>query len=131
MKFWISGLLILACAQAACSSAPSAAGNPRDGEQVYARCAACHSPAYNRTGPKHCGLLGRPAGSVKGFDYSPAMRQSKLVWSEKTLDAFLTDPTRAVPGTTMGYAGIPDTADRANLIAYLKQLNTGNVECRE
>ena len=96
-----------------------AAGDPAAGEAVYSRCQGCHALEYNRTGPKHCGLLGRRAGSVPGFEYSPAMKQSGIVWNAKTLDRFLANPTKAVPGTTMTYAGVPDAKDRANLIAYL------------
>lgn len=98
-----------------------AAGDPAAGEAVYSRCQGCHALEYNRTGPKHCGLLGRRAGSVPGFDYSPAMKRSAIVWNEKTLDRFLADPLKAVPGTTMTYAGVPDARERADLIAYLKQ----------
>ena len=98
-----------------------AAGDPNAGEAVYSRCLACHSLEVNRTGPKHCGLFGRRAGSVPGFDYSPAMKRSKLVWNEKTLDRFLADPLKTVPGTAMTYAGVPDAKERADLIAYLKR----------
>lgn len=98
-----------------------AAGDPRAGESIYPRCQACHALAYDRVGPRHCGLLGRRAGSVPGFAYSPAMRRSKLVWSERTLDRFLADPPGTVPGTTMTYAGVPDPRERADLIAWLKQ----------
>ena len=98
-----------------------AAGDPKAGEAVYSRCLACHALEYNRTGPKHCGLFGRHAGTVPGFDYSPAMKRSKLVWSEKTLERFLANPPATVPGTTMTYAGIPDAKERADLIAYLKR----------
>ena len=101
-----------------------AAGDPQAGEVVYSRCLACHSLEVNRTGPKHCGLFGRRAGSVPGYDYSPAMKRSKLVWNEKTLDRFLADPGKTVPGTTMTYAGVPDAKERAELIAYLKQEST-------
>lgn len=59
------------------------------GEQLYARCAACHALTFDRVGPRHCGLLGRRAGSVPGFDYSSAMKKSSIVWTEKTLDRFL------------------------------------------
>ena len=97
------------------------AGDAPAGEAVYSRCLACHSLELNRTGPRHCGLFGRRAGSVPGFDYSPAMKRSKLVWNEKTLDRFLAQPLEAVPGTTMTYAGIADAKERADLIAYLKQ----------
>ncbi|MGH8221419.1 MAG: c-type cytochrome [Woeseiaceae bacterium] len=98
-----------------------AAGDPKAGEAVYSRCLACHSLAQHRTGPKHCGLLGRRAGSSPGFDYSPAMKRSKIVWSEKTLDRFLAAPLKVVPGTTMTYDGVHDPKERADLIAYIKQ----------
>ena len=98
-----------------------AAGDPKAGEEVYSRCLGCHSLELNRTGPKHCGLFGRRAGTVPGFDYSPAMKRSALVWNEKTLDRFLADPPKAMPGTAMTYAGVPDAKDRTDLIAYLEQ----------
>lgn len=93
------------------------------GEQVYARCLACHALAYDRVGPRHCGLLGRRAGSVPGFAYSPAMKNSGLVWDEKTLNRFLAKPLAVVPGTAMTYDGVPDAHDRSDLIAYLKAAN--------
>ena len=96
-----------------------AAGDPARGEKIYERCAACHSLTTDRTGPHHCGLLGRKAGSVSGFEYSKAMKESKITWNERTLDRFLANPLKAVPGTSMGYAGIPDAGERRDLIAYL------------
>ncbi|MGQ0546317.1 MAG: c-type cytochrome [Betaproteobacteria bacterium] len=102
-------------------AAALAAGDPKAGEAVYSRCLACHSLEYHRTGPKHCGLIGRRAGSAKGFEYSPAMKRSKLVWNERNLDRFLADPLKTVPGTTMTYAGVKDAKERADLIAYLKK----------
>lgn len=107
--------------EAAVLLAALAAGDPRAGESIYPRCQACHALSYDRVGPRHCGLLGRRAGSVPGFAYSPAMQRSKLVWNERTLDRFLADPPKAVPGTTMTYAGVPDPRERADLIAWLKQ----------
>ena len=108
------------------SAAPQDAplqGNPKNGETIYERCVACHALAYDRTGPRHCGLFGRRAGSVQGFAYSSAMKRSKIVWNEKTLDRFLAGALTVVPGTTMGYAGVTDQKERADLIAYLKQAN--------
>ena len=107
-----------------------AAGDPAAGEAVYSRCMACHALEYNRTGPKHCGLFGRRAGSVPGFEYSDAMKRSKLVWNEKTLDRFLANPVKAVPGTSMTYAGVPDAKERAALIAYLKRESV-SARCHE
>jgi cytochrome c len=98
-----------------------AVGDPKAGEAVYSRCLGCHALEYNRTGPKHCGLLGRRAGAADGYDYSPAMKKSKLLWSEETLDRFLADPLKTVPGTTMTYAGVSDAKERADLVAYLKE----------
>jgi cytochrome c len=105
-------------------------GDPKAGEAIYSRCLACHALGYDRTGPRHCGLFGRRAGSVKGFAYSDAMKHSNIIWSEKTLDRFLANPLAAVPGTAMGYAGVTDAKERADLIAYLKQANN-SPECRK
>jgi cytochrome c len=98
----------------------AASGDVKAGEAIYSRCAACHSLAYDRTGPRHCGLLGRRAGSVPGFDYSAAMKRSGIVWNQKSLDRFLANPLVAVPGTSMGYAGVADRKERADLIAFLE-----------
>lgn len=106
-----------------------AAPDARHGEQVYVRCLACHALAYDRVGPRHCGLLGRRAGSVPGFAYSAAMKDSRLTWDEATLDRFLAQPMKVVPGTTMTYDGVADTKDRTDLIAYLRQAGDG-AECR-
>jgi cytochrome c len=94
-------------------------GDAARGEQLYARCAACHALAYDRVGPRHCGVLGRRAGTVPGFDYSPAMKRSKLMWTKENLSRFLADPLSVVPGTTMTYAGVSDAKERADLVAYL------------
>lgn len=106
----------------------ASAAQIKQGEMVYSRCLACHALAYDRTGPHHCGLFGRRAGSVPGFAYSEAMKHSGIVWNAKTLDHFLANPLKAVPGTSMGYAGIPDSKERAALIAYLKHANA-SAEC--
>ncbi len=100
-----------------------AAPDAMRGETIYARCLACHALAFDRVGPRHCGLLGRRAGSVPGFAYSPAMKQSAIIWDEKALDRFLAAPMKAIPGTTMTYDGVPDRRDRADLIAYLRQVD--------
>ncbi len=111
----VAALLLMAGAGAA-----SADGDPAKGEALYARCQGCHSIDRNRVGPMHRGLFGRLAGSVDGFNYSKAMKNSGIVWDEATLDRFLADPRGLVPGTRMTYAGIADPQERADLIAYLK-----------
>ncbi len=105
--------------------APAQAADAARGEQVYARCAACHALASDRVGPRHCGLLGRRAGTVPGFIYTDEMKNSKLVWDERTLDRFLAKPMAVVPGTSMTYDGVPDARDRADLIAYLRGAGQG------
>jgi cytochrome c len=90
------------------------------GQELYeARCGGCHSLDHDRIGPRHRGLIGRKAGAVAGFEYSPALRASRIVWSAATLDAWLADPERLVPGQRMSYS-VPEAADRAALIAFLK-----------
>jgi cytochrome c len=109
----------------AVAAGPAPAADAARGEQLYARCAACHALASDRVGPRHCGLLGRRAGSVPGFLYTDAMKNSKLIWDEKTLDRFLAKPMAVVPGTNMTYDGVPDSQDRADLIAYLRKAGSG------
>ena len=101
------------------------------GQKIYERCAACHAVDANRTGPQHCGLFGRKAGTAPGFDgYSDAMRHSGIVWDAKTLNVFLENPMKAVPGTAMGYAGVKDPKERADLIAWLRQATQPGKTCR-
>lgn len=98
-----------------------AAGDAAHGEQLYeSRCIACHSLDANRVGPMHHGVFGRKAGSVPDFDYSPAVKKSKIVWNEKTLDQWLANPEKLIPGQKMSFQ-VPDAADRADLIAFLKR----------
>jgi cytochrome c len=124
----VSLVLGVAANMASGTDGPSP-GDPKAGEAIYDRCLACHALAYDRTGPRHCGLLGRRAGSVKGFAYSQAMKDSRIVWTGKTLDRFLANPWKAVPGTAMGYAGVADAKERADLIAYLERASQ-SPECR-
>src|SRR3954470_3902301 len=103
----------LALALAAAAQAGAATQiDARAGEALYTRCMGCHALAYDRTGPHHCGLFGRRAGSVPGFAYSDAMKRSEIVWSAQTLERFLANPTKTVPGTAMGYALVPDPKER-------------------
>jgi cytochrome c len=120
----LAAAMALASALAVAPGVARAADAVR-GEQLYARCAACHALASDRVGPRHCGLLGRRAGSVPGFSYTDAMKNSKLIWDDKTLDRFLAKPMAVVPGTSMTYDGVPDSQDRADLIAWLRKAGSG------
>ncbi len=118
MRLWVASVICLVLAAPA-----GAVGDAARGEEIYSRCLACHSPDRNRTGPKHCDLIGRRAGTIPGFSYSKAMRQSNIVWGAASLDRFLTAPVKVVPGTTMTYAGISRAQERADLISYLATLH--------
>ena len=97
------------------------AADPEKGKALYeSRCAGCHSLDQDRIGPRHRGLIGRKAGAVEAFDYSPALRASRIVWNAKTLERWLASPERLIPGQRMNYS-VPEEADRAALIAYLTQ----------
>ena len=128
----LPGLLFAALASASVGTDPATdEATLRHGEEVYGRCIACHSIEANRTGPQHCGLFGRKAGTAPGFDgYSPAMRASGIVWDAKTLDRFLADPLGVVPQTFMTYAGVPEATDRAALIAWLAKATRPEKACQ-
>ncbi len=105
---------------AACPLAGTAtAGNAVRGGAPYAeRCSGCHSIEANRVGPMHKGVFGRRAGSAPGFAYSPAVKGSEFVWSEATLDRWLTDPQSLIPGQRMNFR-TASPEDRADIIAFL------------
>ena len=104
--------------------ASAADGDPTRGRRVFQACAACHSlePERNMTGPTLAGVLHRRAGTLPSFDrYSPALKASQIEWNDKTLDAWIADPQRLVPGNQMTFPGIKDAQQRRDLIAFLKQ----------
>jgi cytochrome c len=100
-----------------------AQGDAAKGEKRFEDCAACHSvkAGENLVGPTLFGIVNRKAAEIADYRYSPAMRRSAIVWSAKALDDFLADPQKAVPANRMPYAGLPDAAERADLIAYLQR----------
>jgi cytochrome c len=107
------------------SSALATGAAPADplaarGKILYeSRCEGCHSIQTNRIGPKHLGVVGRKAGSIKDFDYTPALKRAKFVWTEKQLNKWLQGPSKLVPGTAMAF-NVSQPADRAAIIAWLK-----------
>lgn len=105
-------------------SASAASADAGGKPAAFAQCMACHStePGKNSVGPSLAGVVGRKAGSVPGFAYSDANKNSGLTWDEKTLDTYLTNPMKMVPGTKMTYAGLADPAERKAIIDYLKTL---------
>jgi cytochrome c len=106
-----------------CAGRPTFAADAARGEEIFRKCATCHTLAAgdrNRVGPRLAGLFGRTAGSVQDFRYTDELRRSGIVWNETTLDAYLKDSEAFVPGTKM-YGGLTLDADRADLIAYLRR----------
>lgn len=100
-----------------------AAGDEARGQDVFRKCAACHTleaGGRNRVGPRLHGLFGRTAGSVADYRYTDALKNSGLVWEDGTLDAYLKDSEAFVPGTKM-YGGLTLDQDRADLIAFLRR----------
>jgi cytochrome c len=99
-----------------------ATGDPVAGKKVFAQCMACHVVAagQNRVGPSLYGVIGRTAGTVEGFRYSDANKNSGIVWTEQKLFEYLENPRATIPGTIMAFAGLKKPEDRANVIAYIK-----------
>lgn len=92
------------------------------GEAVFKKnCAICHelAPGKTKLGPSLAGIVGRKAGSVPGYAYSVANKNSGVTWDEKTLDTYLTDPRKFMPGTKMTFPGLKNADDRKSLIEYL------------
>ena len=109
-------LLLTPCAWAA---------DVNQGKAIFSRCAACHNVAKggpNMIGPNLYGVVGRKAATKSGFSYSNAMKVSGIAWTNQKLDAYIAHPAQVVPGNRMAFAGIPDSKQRADLIAYLDTL---------
>jgi len=107
-------------------SLPAVAGTMEEaaGKEVFKRCQACHSAdsSKNTFGPSLTGVVGRDAASLPRFNYSEALRNSGLVWSEENLRKWVADNDKLVPGTRMRHVSISDAAEQDYLIAYLKTL---------
>jgi cytochrome c len=100
------------------------AQDPAAGEEVFKKCRVCHQvgeTAKNAVGPKLNGLFGRTAGSVEGFNYSPANKNSGITWNEDNFKKYIADPKGFMPGNKMAFAGLKEEKDIADLVAFLKQ----------
>jgi len=101
------------------------AANPQGdavaGRQVFKKCQACHSlePGKTILGPSLSGIVGRKSGAEPGFNYSPALKQAALTWDAATLDSYLMDPQKVVPGNRMPFPGLKNDHDRKDVIAFL------------
>jgi cytochrome c len=104
----------------------AAAQDAAAGERVFAQCRACHQvgeSAKNAVGPVLNGLFGRKSGTIEGYNYTPANKNSGIVWDEATFADYIKDPRAKIPGTKMVYAGLKDEKRVQDLIAYLKQFD--------
>ncbi|MET0266941.1 MAG: c-type cytochrome [Duganella sp.] len=88
-------------------------------------CSDCHAIDTDETGPRHRGVFGRRAGSIPNYDYSRALRKSGVVWNAATLESWLTDPEKFIPGQNMDYR-VSKRAEREALITYLQSLSAAN-----
>jgi len=123
VRFFVA-TIVSALAQAASAAAALAEGDPAAGASTFKICKACHQigeTAKNFVGPELNGLVGRKAGTVPGYTYSDANKNSGITWDEATLTKYLHNPKEVVPGTKMVFPGLPKDEDVANVIAYLKQ----------
>jgi len=98
-----------------------AGGDPAAGKLVFRKCQVCHSldPGKDILGPSLAGVFGRKSGAEPNYAYSPAMKDANLTWDAKTLDAYLDDPQKTVPGNKMPFPGLKTPQDRSDVIAYL------------
>jgi cytochrome c len=118
--------LILAGAVVIASSANAFAQDVAAGENSFKKCLPCHrvgEGAKNLVGPELNGLEGRKSGSVEGYSYSEANKNSGITWDEAVFKEYITNPRAKIPGTKMVFAGINSENERNNLWAYLKQFD--------
>ena len=113
-------LAAAAVALVAASAYAMPQGDPDRGKTVYQSCMGCHSLDEDDVGPRHRGVVGRVAGTLPDYAYSPALKSSHIVWNRENLDRWLTNPQKLVPGVKMFFA-MPNAQDRADVIAYLAQ----------
>ena len=121
-----SAVILSLCAltSAAISAPPRAADPAVRGKILFLRCASCHDVSAEKSakiGPNLYGVIGRPAASLEGFAYSPALKAQNFVWDAANLDRWLTNPNAVAPGTMMTFAGVETAADRAAIIEYLER----------
>lgn len=108
-----------------------AAATIEKGDAASKKCMACHTFAKgepNRVGPNLYGVVGRDRGAVQGFNYSAGMKAKPGKWTVEDLNAFLLNPKGFIPGTSMGFAGVPRGTERADLITFLNSKSDSPIQ---
>lgn len=105
------------------ASGATLTGSVEAGARIFRQCQTCHvtTAGVNKVGPSLHGIIGRTAGTVPGFRYSNANKNSGIVWTEQELYSYLENPRAKIPGTIMAFVGLRDSQQRADVIAYLKE----------
>lgn len=130
----LNAKLVLAAMLFSMPAGAFADGDSKRGAAAFRACAACHSlqPGAHLTGPSLAGVWGRKAGTAQGFGrYSNALRKADVVWRHETLDKWLENPARYIPGNTMTYPGLRGRRDREDLIAYLRAVSEGREQAAQ
>ncbi len=120
-------IFVFAIAAGFLSTVSASAQNAAAGEKVFAQCKACHQvgeTAKNAVGPLLNGLFGRKSGTIDGFNYSPANKNSGITWDEATFREYIKDPKAKIPGTKMIFTGLKNPQQVEDIIAYLKQFDS-------
>jgi cytochrome c len=127
MRSWQIAMALLIGSTGLASAQDVAAG-----EKSFRKCLPCHAigpNAQNKVGPKQNGLDGRKSGTVEGFAYTDANKNSGIVWNESTFKEYIADPRAKIPGTKMIFPGIKNAQEATDLWAYMKQFDAdGNIK---
>jgi cytochrome c len=116
--------LVISALSLAASSAIAVAGDVAAGQIVFKKCTPCHDggeTAKNKVGPELNGIDGRHSGEAAGYNYSPANKNSGIVWSEAVFKEYIKDPKAKIPGTKMVFPGIKNEKEADDLWSYLQQ----------
>lgn len=125
MKTALRLLTSIAAVALSANAALAQDGNAEAGEDVFKKCRACHDvgpDAKNKVGPMLNGLIGRKSGTIEGFAYSDANKNSNVTWDEATFLKYIEDPRAFMPGNKMAFVGLKDEQDRKDVLAYIKKV---------
>ena len=118
LRYVLTGLIVAA------SALPASAQDVAAGEKSFRKCLPCHAVGENakhKVGPILNGLEGRKTGTIEGYNYTPANKNSGIVWNEESFRDYIRDPRAKIPGTKMIFAGIKNEQEITDLWAYLIQ----------